>query len=162
MGKRYQGSRCIIICVRNTFCHYWACGSGSWGNVLVIIVVVEPVPPCGVDEDCTLLHQKLPESSGLKSRNVLLWQGPNRHIYSGRSPVESTGNQHIPAESAESVRTFSAEEVHWTLAESSGITRLQRNNRTPAESNGITRLWRNPAESSGLQQSLFIASLFNY
>ena len=82
------------------------------------------------EEDCTLPHllrRKLPES-----RNVLVWQGPNWHIYSGRSPAESTGNQHIPAESVESIWTFSAEQVHWT----------------PAESNGITRLRRNPVDSS--------------
>ena len=91
-------------------------------------VMHEPlVPPSA--EDCTLphmFHRKLPES-----RNVLVWQGPNQHLYSGRSPAESTGNQHIPAESMESVRTFSAEQVHWTLAESSGI---QWNIQNPVDS----------------------------
>ena len=84
--------------------------------------------------------RKLPESW-----NVLVGQGPNRHIYSRRSLAESTGNQHIPVESAESVQTFSAEEVHWTLAESSGITRLQQNNQTLVES---SRIQWTPVDSS--------------
>ena len=38
---------------------------------------------------------------------------------------ESTGNQHIPAESTESDQTSSTEQVHRTLAESIGITGIQ-------------------------------------
>ena len=51
-------------------------------------------------ENCTLPHmfrRRLLESARVKSWNVLVWQGPNQHIYFGRSPAESTGNQHILA-----------------------------------------------------------------
>ena len=101
-------------------------------------------------ENCTLphlLHWNLPDSGGLKSWNVLVWQGPNRYIYSVRSLAESTGNQHIPAESAESVQTFSAEHIHRTPVESSGITRLWRK---PVETSGISGLQQNPVDSSGI------------
>ena len=91
-------------------------------------------PPPSPPETPGICRTQIPECLGVTRAN--------RHIYSRRSPAESTRNQHIPAESMEYVWTFSAEQVHWTPAESNGITRLRRN---PMESSGIQR---NPVDSS--------------
>ena len=50
MGKKYQGSRCIIICILSPFSHYWACGSWLGGNVPAVIVIVKPVPPVLIEK----------------------------------------------------------------------------------------------------------------
>ena len=52
----------ITICVLS---HYWACGSGSWDNVLAVIVVVEPAPPCGVDCSWERLRGRLEGNQGM-------------------------------------------------------------------------------------------------
>ena len=52
----------ITICVLS---HYWACGSGGWDNVLAVIVVVEPAPPCGVDCGWERLRGQLEGNQGM-------------------------------------------------------------------------------------------------